>query len=116
MKGEPLHAERKLAEKEFRITPQRRTVLKVLSSHQNRHLTAEQIYRIARAQGLKLGLTTVYRTLMDLERLGLVARLEIGKGPARYELTPTHTQPHYHLVCLRCGRISEVTVSIPEDF
>lgn len=50
--GAYLRLERELAEKDFRITPQRRIILNVLSSQQNRHLTAEQIYRIARAQGI----------------------------------------------------------------
>lgn len=112
----PHHAERKLAEESFRITPQRRTVLETLRSHQGRHLTAEEIHRSARAKGSKLSIATVYRALSGLEKLGLVARLDVGSGPAIYELALTHPEPHCHLICLGCGKVFEVHGLLPEDF
>ncbi|MEW6106455.1 MAG: transcriptional repressor [Bacillota bacterium] len=110
------HAERKLAEESFRITPQRRSVLETLRSHPGRHLTAEEIHRTARARGSKLSIATVYRALSGLEKLGLVARLHVGSGPATYELALTHREPHCHLICLGCGRVFEVRGLLPEDF
>jgi len=111
-----LHAERKLAREDFRITPQRWTVLETLSSHQSRHLTAEEIHQTARARGSKLSIATVYRALSGLEKAGLVTKLDTGSGPATYELALTHPEPHCHLICLRCGKVFEARGLLPEDF
>ncbi|MEW6227848.1 MAG: transcriptional repressor [Bacillota bacterium] len=116
MNGVLLHAERKLVKEDFRITPQRRTVLETLSSPQSRHLTAEEIHRSARARGLKLSIATVYRALSGLEKLGLVTKLDTGSGPATYELALKQSQPHCHLICLRCGKVFEARGLLPEDF
>ncbi|NLG79920.1 MAG: transcriptional repressor [Firmicutes bacterium] len=104
MSGRLRRAERKLAEKGLRITPQRRTVLETLRSHQGRPLTAEEIHWSARTKGSKLSIATVYRALSGLEKLGLVTRLDPGSGPATYELALMHPEPHCHLVCLGGGQ------------
>ncbi|HHY33073.1 MAG TPA: transcriptional repressor [Firmicutes bacterium] len=100
----------------FRITPQRRVILETLKSHPGRHLTAEEILRAARDSGSKLSMATVYRALAGLERAGLVSRLATGGGPAAYELVPTHSEPHCHLICLGCGRVFEIGGLLPEGF
>lgn len=115
MGGTPQQAESRPAES-FRITPQRQIVLETLKSHPGRHLTAEEILRAARDRGSRLSMATVYRALSGLERLGLVSRLATGGGPATYELVPTHSEPHCHLVCLGCGRVFEIRGLLPEDF
>ena len=54
-----------------------------------------------------MGLATVYRTLTLLERVGLVRKLEVGDGIARYELNEKDESPHCHLVCAKCNRVIE---------
>ncbi|MGE5574460.1 MAG: Fur family transcriptional regulator [Bacteroidota bacterium] len=116
MNGRLPRMQGRLAKERFRITPQRRTVLETLSNGQAKHLTAEQIHRSAQARGLRLSMATVYRALSDLEKLGLVTRLDAGSGPATYELALTHPEPHCHLICLGCGRVFEAQGILPEDF
>ena len=70
-----------------------------------RHLTAEDVYRQLLADGLDIGLATVYRVLTQFEQAGLLVRHHFESGKAVFELNEgTH---HDHLVCMQCGRVEE---------
>ena len=49
---------------------------------------------------------SIYRILDELERLGLVQRVEVGASMARYERSGEEAAHHHHLVCERCGRLT----------
>jgi Fur family ferric uptake transcriptional regulator len=69
-------------------------------------LGAREIDDGLRASGQRVGLTSVYRALGELEQLGLVRRVEVGDGTARYEPRRTEDEDHHHhLVCDRCGNL-----------
>ena len=83
----------------YRLTKPRRVVVEVLVAS-NRALTPVEIYDLARQQYAKLGLTTVYRTLEKLARLGLVQRIHQSEGCHAYVPAPTG---HKHLlICEDC--------------
>lgn len=92
----------------LRLTPQRQAIIRILSDKKNKHLTAEDIHRALSEQGQKLGIATVYRNLVILEKLGVVNKLDLGGGRSRYEFISNPNLFHYHLVCLNCGDIVEV--------
>lgn len=81
----------------YKATPQRLAVLAAISAGQHQGL--EEI----RARCPEVGMVTVYRTLDLFTGLGLVRRLDLGRGP-RYELAEDH---HHHLVCEDCGSVTE---------
>lgn len=56
--------------------------------------------------------STVFRAVTAMERDGLVARIEVGDGKARYELRNEH---HEHVRCDSCGRVAEVPGCSLED-
>lgn len=87
-----------------RATPARRLLITVLLANPG-HQTAEDIGAAVRARAPDVALTTIYRNLEELERLGLVDRTRTDHGPATYHLT---VAPHGHLVCERCGAMTEV--------
>jgi Fur family ferric uptake transcriptional regulator len=63
-----------------------------------------------------LGLTTVYRTLDLLVRLGLLNKLSFGSGESRYEFRATDEKTHHHhLICMRCGTIIDYTDFVNEE-
>lgn len=96
----------KLQENKYRLTPQRKSVLLALAcSRQGEHLTAEDIYRIAKKSCPQIGLATVYRTLELFSKLSIVQCLVLEDGSNRYELKRDMT--HHHLICLSCGTIME---------
>ncbi len=93
---------------EHRMTPQREAVIRVLLQHRQSHLSAEDIYQNTKELFPEIGLATVYRSLELLEKLNIVYKLEYGDGQSRYELNhQSEEHYHHHLICLKCGAISE---------
>ncbi|MDF5754152.1 transcriptional repressor [Spongiactinospora sp. TRM90649] len=69
--------------------------------------SAQDIYAEMRAEGAKIGLTTVYRALQALADNGEVDVLRTDDGEAVYRACASGTH-HHHLVCRRCGHTVEV--------
>ena len=86
------------------MTKQRRLVLKVLQDS-HRHLTAAQIYELARGEMPAIAVGTIYRNLNLLVEQGQVLRIRSAEGPDRFDAAP---KPHEHLICIRCGRLTDV--------
>jgi Fur family ferric uptake transcriptional regulator len=87
-----------------RATPARRLLLQALVGSRE-HLSAEELATEVRAHAPDVHLSTVYRNLEELERLGVVDSTRLGDGPATYHLS---SAPHGHLVCEKCGSMTEV--------
>lgn len=82
--------------------------LKVLSLFENskeRHLSAEDVYKILINTGEDVGLATVYRVLTQFEQAGLLIRHHFESGKAIFELNGGNH--HDHIVCVKCGRVEE---------
>lgn len=97
-----------LKEKGLKVTKQRILVLEALASCEDKHLTAEEIYEIVKADFPEIGLATVYRTIQLLVELDLVESIQLGDGYVRYEigkLDGEEAHHHHHLICLSCGKI-----------
>lgn len=97
-----------LKEKGLKITKQRMVVLKALASCEDKHLTAEEIYEIVKADFPEIGLATVYRTIQLLVELDLVESIQLGDGYVRYEIGKFQGEEahhHHHLICIECGKI-----------
>ncbi len=93
---------RKLRENNFRITPQRLAVLKILASS-TEHPSVENIYRKVKKDFPTTSLATVYKTLIVLKEIGEVLELGFGEGGNRYD--GNKPDPHPHLICTECGTI-----------
>jgi len=97
------HAADRLASAGFRRGGARAAVLTLLDA-QPCALSAYEMETALRDQGRAVARASVYRILDELEGLGLVARLEVGQGIARYE--PVREEGHHHhLVCDSCGEV-----------
>jgi Fur family transcriptional regulator, ferric uptake regulator len=68
-------------------------------------LSAVEIEDALRAQGRATGRASVYRVLELLAEHGLVERVELGDGQARFERSHPSGEHHHHLVCEHCGRL-----------
>lgn len=69
-------------------------------------LTAEEIAARLRAGGEPVGIASVYRALDLLGEIGLVQRVEVGDGTARYESMTPGGEHHHHVLCETCGRLT----------
>ncbi|NLN41229.1 MAG: transcriptional repressor [Clostridiales bacterium] len=98
-----------LTESRYKLPPQRRATIEVLLNNQGELLSTEEIYTEVRKTHPEIGLATVYRTMLLLEELGLLIKHNFEDGRNRYELShPDEDHDHHHLICLKCGRVSEV--------
>ena len=82
--------------------------LKILDIFQNgaqRHMTAEDVFRVLLEERSDIGLATVYRVLTQFEQAGILIRSNFESGKAVYELD--EGQHHDHFVCNSCGKVEE---------
>jgi Fur family ferric uptake transcriptional regulator len=101
----PMTSPQDLKSAGLKATLPRLKIINLFEASKVRHLTAEDVYKILLADGLDIGLATVYRVLTQFEQAGLLVRHHFESGKAVFELNPgTH---HDHLVCLQCGRVEE---------
>ena len=89
----------------LKATLPRRKILELFESSKVRHLSAEDVYRTLIAEGIDIGLATVYRVLTQFEQAGLLSRQHFETGKAVFELN--QGGHHDHLVCIQCGRVEE---------
>jgi Fe2+ or Zn2+ uptake regulation protein len=87
-----------------RLTPQRQMVLRTLDQA-GHHLSAEEICQRIQVEYPGMSLSTVYRTLDLLARLGLVLESQLGGDRRVFELAGD-TGEHTHLICRQCGVIA----------
>jgi Fur family ferric uptake transcriptional regulator len=94
-----------LRESGLKSTLPRRKILELFEQSRERHLTAEDVYRELLADGIEVGLATVYRVLTQFEQAGILSRQHFESGKAVFELN--RGSHHDHIVCLQCGRVEE---------
>jgi len=99
----------KLREQGYRLTPQRMMILSAIENS-NSHISAEEIYRQVVAQYPHVNISTVYRTLELLKKLGLVTETDLGEGLVRYH--SADKGHHHHLICRECGAIIDLDDSV----
>lgn len=91
-----------LKQRSLRMTLPRRVIIDTLAEADT-YLAAEDIYHKLHGDYPGIGLATVYRTLVLFHKLGIVTKLEVGEGKARFELV--ETEHHHLLVCERCYKV-----------
>ena len=89
----------------LKATAPRLKIINLFETSKVRHLTAEDVYKLLLAEGLDIGLATVYRVLTQFEQAGLLVRHHFESGKAVFELN--EGKHHDHLVCMQCGRVEE---------
>ena len=89
----------------LKVTQPRKRILELLDESGNKHVTADDIYRVLIQAGEDIGLATVYRVLNQFETAGLVVKHNFEGGQAYYELdSGSH---HDHMVCVETGKVIE---------
>jgi len=91
-------------EKGLRMTDQRRTIARVLSSADD-HPDAEELHRRANALDSSISLATVYRTVKLFEESNIIERHDFRDGRSRFEEVPD--EHHDHLIDIRTGDVIE---------
>ncbi|MGH8679268.1 MAG: ferric iron uptake transcriptional regulator [Burkholderiales bacterium] len=89
----------------LKATLPRLKVLNLFENSAERHLTAEDVYKVLLSEGMEIGLATIYRVLTQFEQAGLLIRHHFETGKAVFELN--QGGHHDHLVCIQCGHVEE---------
>ena len=89
----------------LKSTLPRLKVLSLFESGNDRHLSAEDVYKKLLASGDDVGLATVYRVLNQFEQAGLLVKHHFEGDKSVFELN--QGEHHDHIVCLQCGRVEE---------
>ncbi|OIR02839.1 ferric uptake regulation protein [mine drainage metagenome] len=100
-----MHDEKDLKNAGLKATLPRLKVLSLFENSRERHLSAEDIYKVMINSGEDVGLATVYRVLTQFEQAGLLIRHHFEGGKAVFELNAGGH--HDHIVCVKCGRVEE---------
>ncbi len=97
----------------LKVTLPRIKILKILESSEDRHVSAEDVYKLLIVAGDDVGLATVYRVLTQFEVAGLVTRHNFEDGHAVFELSSD--SHHDHMVCVDTNEVIEfVSAEIEE--
>lgn len=99
----------KLQAREYRLTPQRIALLRLLSASEG-HPSASQLYDQLKDQFPTTSPGTVYKTLNLLKDLDEVLELGFSGDDNRYDGNKPY--PHPHLICIRCRKILDPEVSL----
>jgi len=98
-----------------RWTVPREVILNLLSRSSG-HMSAKDIYASLYSMYPGIGLTTIYRTLELLHRLGFVHKVTTSNGQSRYELrSEDKKEHHHHLICIKCGKIIDYRDFVQEE-
>ena len=89
----------------LKATLPRLKILELFQKGRQRHMTAEDVFRVLLQEQSDIGLATVYRVLTQFEQAGILSRSHFESGKAVYELN--EGQHHDHLVCTGCGKVEE---------
>ncbi len=100
-----MHDQKDLKNAGLKATLPRLKILELFEKSDNRHLSAEDVYKILLNSGDDVGLATVYRVLTQFEDAGLLIRHHFESGKAVFELN--QGDHHDHIVCVKCGIVEE---------
>lgn len=100
-----MHDQKDLKNAGLKATLPRLKILELFENSDERHLSAEDVYKVLLNAGDDVGLATVYRVLTQFEDAGLLVRHHFESGKAVFELN--EGEHHDHMVCVKCGRVEE---------
>jgi Fe2+ or Zn2+ uptake regulation protein len=93
------------------MTKQRELIIQILKSN-DRHLTADEIFFLAKLQMPSIAMATIYNNLNALNDAGLIRRLHIDGVADCFDKI---MEPHDHLLCDKCGKITNITLPSLSD-
>jgi Fur family transcriptional regulator, ferric uptake regulator len=92
----------------LRMTPQRSLVMVLFQKlPKGEHLSADEVHQRLLQNQTPLSLSTVYRTLHLMAKMGILRELELAEDHKHYEINELNNGSHHHLVCIRCTKTLE---------
>ena len=89
----------------LKATLPRIRILEILEASDQKHMSAEDVYKALIGAGEDVGLATVYRVLTQFESANIVKRHNFDSGHSVFELDKG--EHHDHMVCLETDTVIE---------
>lgn len=86
------------------MSKQRDLILSIIQSSPE-HLTADQVYQLAKQSLPNIAMATIYNNLKSLSQRGDIKRINLNDGADHYD---KNTAPHEHILCPYCGKINDI--------
>lgn len=116
MKNVINHVGEVLRSKEYKLTPQREKILRVLLENKEKHLSAEDVYTLVKEKMPDVGLATVYRSLELFLENDIIHCVDFGDGRKRYEYGASEGEHHHHhAICLKCNHVIEINDDLLDE-
>jgi Fur family peroxide stress response transcriptional regulator len=106
------HMVSSLKEHEFRITPQRMAVIRVLAASEG-HPSVEMVYERVKREFPTTSIATIYKTIYVLKKINEVLEIAFPDGSNRYD--GKNPFPHPHVICVRCKKILDPDLESLKD-
>jgi Fe2+ or Zn2+ uptake regulation protein len=90
-----------------RVTSSRRALLEAIFNAGG-HVTADDLAEAVQARMPEVHISTIYRNLDELQRLGVIVHSHLGHGPATYQLA---SSARSYFICEECGE----TIEAPDE-
>ena len=103
--------EYKLKDEGYKITEQRKTIIKAFIKARNHLLSAEKVYDWIDKNEKTIDLSTIYRNIELLMKIGILKKISLDNQADQYKLSVTN-EHHHHIVCVSCGK-SEIFKECP---
>jgi Fur family transcriptional regulator, ferric uptake regulator len=104
----PYSLKAELNEKGQRMTPQREVIFAIFRDlPQGEHLSVEDLHIILKQKKSEISISTIYRTVKLMARMGILRELELAEGHKHYEINAVTSHYHHHMVCVQCNRTVE---------
>ena len=97
----------------LKVTLPRVRILEIFESSDQKHLSADEVYKKLIEAGDEVGLATVYRVLTQFESADILMKHNFESGHSVYELMPD--DHHDHMVCMETGKVIEFNDQIIEE-
>ena len=98
-------AVKKLSNIGLRPTKQRMILIKLLFENPDRHISADELYEEVKKEDRKISLATIYNTLKQFTKVGLLKELVVDQNKSIY---CTNHDPHYHLYNEDEGKVIDI--------
>lgn len=95
----------------IRVTKQRVLILEAIASQIVWHVHSKEIYKYVKTRDPNIGLATLYRNLRMFEDMNLIDKVHMFAQMDMHTLN-NKRKDHYHMICLKCGKIHEVNNDI----
>ena len=100
-----------LKERDFRLTPQRVELVRLIAASEG-HPSAAQLYERIKVLFPTMSQATVYKTLALLKEMNQVLEIDL-RDDSHYD--GNRPQPHPHLICIKCNKIVDGEVSLDQE-